>query len=227
LAVIPSTEPQVRPTTSLVNTKRPIVEFIAEHLPEYRFVPELRPNLVFQHLQPSGIYRCIAIQRDSASCGLAVEIAATYSPVWRGEPAVPLGVDTALVNLRLGTRMVDAMKYWTFYEPTPEGLRHTLGEIHREFMQLAPPFFKQAERQLLSSRLLQVALAEARCVPVQERVGLADALAAVKHRVRNLEHPAFLRVRDVIRAAWTPDVSKDERQWTNRLAYDCLVFTSA
>jgi hypothetical protein len=104
-----------------VNTKRPIVEFLAEHLPQFRLVPELRPNLVFQHLQPSGIFHCGAIQRDSASRGLAVGIAATYSPVWRGEPAAPLGVDTALVELRLGSRMVDAMKYWTFYEPTPEG----------------------------------------------------------------------------------------------------------
>jgi hypothetical protein len=209
-----------------VNTKRPIVEFVAEHLPQYRFVPELRPNLVFQHLQPSGIYRSIAIQRDSASCGLAIEIAATYNPVWRGEPAMPLGLDTALVNLRLGARVVDAMKYWTFYEPTPEGLRHTLSEMHREFMRLAPPFFEQAERRLLSSRLLQVALAEARCVPVQERVGLPEALAAVKSRAGDLEHPAFLRVRGIIRAAWTPDVSEDERQWTSRLAYDCLLFTS-
>lgn len=209
-----------------MNTKRPIIEFYVEHLPQYGFVPELRPNLVFQHKQPSGIYRCIAVQRDSASCGLAVQIAATYNPFWRGEPAVPLGVDTALVNLRLGSRLVDAIRYWEFYDPTPEGLSLTLSKIHSEFVQLAPFFFQKSEKQLLSSRLLQVALSEARSVAAAGRVGLEEALMAVKHQVGKVEHPAFLRVRDVIRAAWTEGIPKEERQWTSRLAYDCLAFLS-
>lgn len=188
---------------------------------------ERRPNLVFQHSQPTGIYRCIAVQRDSPSHGLAVQIAATYSPQWRGEPAYPVGIDSGLANLKLRSRTIEAMQYWEFYEPTPDGLRRTLTTIHQQFTQLAPAFFEQAERRLLSSRLLQLALSEARRISPEERAGLPEALEAVKCRLDHLEHPVFLRLRDRLRAAWTPDVPKEERQATSRLAYDCLVFTSA
>jgi hypothetical protein len=209
-----------------VNTKRPIVDFFAEHLPEYRFIPERRPNLVFESPQPSGIYRCIAVQRDAPSHGLAVEIAATYSRRWRGEPAYPIGFDTGLANLRLGSRTIEAMQHWEFYESTPDGLRQTLARIHDQFIRLAPTFFADAEGRLLSSRLLQLALSEARQIAPGERAGLPEALDAVKCRLDHLEHPVFLRLRDRLRAAWTPDVLKEERQATNRLAYDCLVSTS-
>jgi hypothetical protein len=211
----------------LVNTKHPIVDFFADHLPEYRFIGDRRPNLVFQYSQPSGIYRCIAVQRDSPSHGLAIQIAATYSRHWRGEPAYPIGFDTGLANLKLRSRTIEAMQYWEFYEPTPDGLRRTLTTIHHQFRQLAPAFFEQAESSLLSSRLLQIALSDVRRISPEERAGLPEALDAVKCRLDHLEHPVFLRLRDRLRAAWTPNVSKEERQATSRLAYDCLVFTSA
>ena len=210
-----------------MNTKRPIVEFFAQHLPEFQFIGEKRPNLVFQHSQPSGVHRCIALQRDGASHGLAVQVAATYNAQWRGESAYPLGIDTGLTNLRLRTNALDLMQQWHFYEPTPTGLQRTLTEIHRQFVELVPPFFEQAERQLLSRRLLQLALVEARTIPPAERAGLREAIDAVECRVDRLEHPAFVRLRDRLRAAWSPDIPKEERQGTSRLAYDCLLFTSA
>ena len=210
-----------------MNTKRPIVEFFGEHLPDYQFIGEKRPNLVFEHVQPSGIYRAIAIQRDSPSHGLAVQVAATYSSHWRGEPAYPLGIDTGLANLRLRNDCIDAMQHWHFYEATFPGLRRTLAEIHRQFVELAPPFFSRAEQQLLSRRLLQLALVESRRISAEERVGLQAALDAVQCRVGRLEHPAFVRLRDRLRAAWSPDIPKEERQGTSRLAYDTLAFTSA
>jgi hypothetical protein len=43
-------------------------------------------------------------------------------------------------------------------------------------------------------------------------------------RLTRLEHPAFVRLRDRLRAAYLPDILKEERQYTSRLAYDCLLF---
>jgi hypothetical protein len=209
-----------------VNTKRPIVGFLAERLPAYRFMSERRPNLVFQSAQQNGIYRCIAIQRDSASHGLAVQLAATYNPRWRGEPAYPIGFDTGLANLKHHSQVIEAIKHWEFYEPTLTGLQRTLSEIHRQFQDLAPAFFKESENQLLSNSLLQIALTESKGISVEERSELQRALEAVKFRLARLEHPIFLRLRERLREAWTPDIPKEQRQATNRIAYDCLALTS-
>jgi hypothetical protein len=207
-----------------VNTKRPIIQFFAQHLPDYRFNAEKRPNLVFERFQPNGIYRCISVQRDGPSCGLCIVVAATYSACWRGEPAYPLGIDTGLANLRLGSEAIDVMQHWHFYEPTPGGLDRTLTEIHRQFVKLVPPFYEQAEHRLLSRRILQLALAESRSISARERVGLEEA-----HKYQGgdqIEHPAFVRLRDRLRTAW-PQISQEERDGTSLLAYEILVYTTA
>src|SRR5262245_30770979 len=112
-----------------MNMKRPIIDFFAERLPDYCFIGERRQNLVFQCRLPNGIFRMVAVQRDSSSHGLAVELAATYNPKWSGEPAIPLGVCAGLANLRLKNMMIEVMEHWFFYKPTPDGLRQTLEEI--------------------------------------------------------------------------------------------------
>jgi hypothetical protein len=209
-----------------VNTKRLIVDFLADRLPEHRFMGERKPNLVFQYAQQNAIYRCIAIQRDSASHGLSVQLAATYNPRWRGEPAYPIGFDTGLANLKHRNHVIEAIKHWESYEPTLTGLQRTLAEIHRQFQDLVPAFFKESENQLLSNSLLQIALTESKRIPAEERSELQTALESVKFRLDRLEHPIFLRLRDRLRAAWTPDIPKEQRQATNRIAYDCLALTS-
>jgi hypothetical protein len=212
-----------------MNTKLPIIEFFAEHLPQYTFVPGLggRSSLMFRLPQPNGIYRYIAICRQPAPYSILTDaIAATYHPAWRGESAMPIGISISLAELRAGKRCLEAEKYWTSYKPTLEGLHEALCGILNDFARLSPAFFEQTEHQLLSSRLLQIALAESRRIPAAERAGLTDASAATKF-LQNLEHPTFLRLRDVIRAAWTPDMPKEERQATSKLAYVCLELPSA
>jgi hypothetical protein len=202
-----------------MNTKRPIVDFIAQQLPDFHFVGERRPNLLFRWRLPSGIYRMIAIQRDPPSNGLAIELAVTYNPNWRGEPAAPLGLSTGLANLRLKSRMIEAIQHWFFYEPSVEGLLKTLQEAHTQFDQFSPKFFEEAEGSLMSRRLLQLALAGARSVPAARLLGLGEA----KGRLVRMNHPAYLSLRDELREAWTPDIPREDRTWTNRLAYDCLM----
>jgi hypothetical protein len=209
-----------------MNTKRPIIDFFAERLPEYRFTGERQPNLVFQYQLPNGIFRMIAMQRDSPSHGLAVELAATYNPRWSGEPALPLGVSVGLANLRLKNMMIELMEHWFFYEPTPEGLRRTLEEINRQFMALSPAFFTEAENKLLSSRLLQLALAESRSTAPSDLAGIQQALEAAKYNLADLDHPEYRRLRTRLQAAWTPEVPKAERQMSNRIACDCLLLAS-
>ncbi len=206
-----------------MNTKRPIVDFFAERLPDYCFVGERRPNLVFQCRLSNGIFRMIAMQRDSRSHGLAVELAATYNPRWSGEPALPLGVSAGLANLRLKDMMIEVMEHWFFYEPTPEGLRRTVEEIHRQFVALSPVFFNEAENKLLSSRLLQLALVESRSTVPSDLAGIQQALKTVNYKLADLDHPAYLRLRHRLQDAWTPEVSKTERQMSNRIACDCLL----
>jgi hypothetical protein len=188
------------------------------------FIGENRPNLLFQQLRSSGIYGYIAIQRDEISHGIAVQLSSTYNPYWKGEPAAPLGVDTGLSNLRLQTDTLDVIQHWHFYEPTLVDLQRVLTEIQRQLVEFASSFFEQAEQQLLSSHLLQLALVEVCNIPEEECIGLREAADAVQGRLTRLEHPAFVRLRDRLRAACPPDILKEERQYTSRLAYDCLLF---
>ena len=208
-----------------MNTKRPIIDFFAERLPEYRFVAERRPNLLFQCQLPTGIFRMIAVKRDSPSCGLSVQVAATYDPRWSGEPAQPLGVDAGLASLRLKSMVIEAMEHWNFYEPTPDGLRRTLEEIHQEFEALSPAFFNEAEDKLLSSCLLQLALAESGKASPSELAGFERACAA-KRNLADFKHPEYLRLPGRLQDAWAPDVPDDERQMSNCIACACLLLAS-
>lgn len=207
-----------------MNTKTPIRQFFERKLPEYVFDPNSRPNLLFRRRLPCGLYECVAIQRDSKSNALAPNLAVTYSPVWRGEPAVPLGVDRGFPQLRQNKRLVEPVDYWYFYQPNSEGLNATLEQILADFHLLAIPFFAQGQVDLLADQLLQTALREAAEIPAESRRGLQESLAAVGYIVAKCEHPAYLAVRDRIRSAWTDGIPKERRQWTNRLAYDALVF---
>jgi hypothetical protein len=207
-----------------MNTKTPILRFFAQNLSEFVFDAQSRPNLLFRRRLPNRLFQCIAIQRDSKSNGLAPNLAVTYSPVWQGEPAVPLGIDRGFPQLRQNCRLVEAIEYWYFYQPTPDGLMATLETILADYHSLALPFFAQAQADLLADELLQTALREAASIPAELRIGLPEALAAVKYVVAKCDHPAFLALRDRIRRAWTEDMPKERKQWTNRLAYDVLVF---
>lgn len=207
-----------------MNTKTPILQFFAENLSEYVFDFQSRPNLLFRRLLPGRLYECIAIQRDSNSNGLAPNLAVTYSPLWQGEPAVPLGIDRGFPQLRQNERLVQAIDYWYFYQPSTEGLDATLERILADYRLLAIPFFAQARAELLADKLLQTALREAAAIPPELRTGLPESLAAVGYVVAKCEHPAFLALRNRIRAAWTDDIPRDRRRWTNRIAYDVLAF---
>ena len=107
-------------------------------------------------------------------------------------------------------------------EPTHEGLRRALEEIHRQFQLLSPAFFEEAENKLLSSRLLQLALAEARSTAPNELAGNHEALAAAKYILPDLEHPAYLRLRTKLQEAWTSEVPEAERRMSNAIACACL-----
>src|SRR5262249_18453449 len=159
-------------------------------------------------------------QRDSKSNALAPNLAVTYSPSWRGEPAAPLGIDRGFPQLRRNQRVVEAIEFWYFYEANPEGLGTTLGEILADFQLLAIPFFEWSRHQLLEYKLIQAALKAAEAIPLEARIGLPESLATVGYIVAKCEHPAFLAVRERIRSAWTDDIPKEQRRWTNRLAYD-------
>jgi hypothetical protein len=208
-----------------MNAKTPIIRFFADNLPEFLFDGERLPNLLFRRRLPNRLFQCIAVQRDTKSNGLAPNLAVTYSPVWCGEPAAPLGIDRGFPQLRQKKLMVQAMDYWYFYDPTPAGLLCTLEVILADFQTLAVAFLAEAEDELLGDKLLQIALREASAIPLEARVGLAEALAKVGNVVSKCEHPAFIALRDRIRASWGDDVSKEKRRWTSRLAYEALVFT--
>jgi hypothetical protein len=205
-----------------LNTTTPIVRFMAEHLPEYVFDPDAKPNLVFRAPQENGLFRCIAIGRSSNPFGLYPNFAVTYNRHWGGEPASPLGRDAGIANLRLNSRTVPAGDQWITFDATAEGLNHALNSLYAIYQELAVPFFESSTNDLISSKLLQIALREAALTPPEAREGLEQCLSEAGHRVDRLDHPAFLRVRDILRSAWTPDVSKEERQWTSRLTYDSL-----
>ena len=97
--------------------------------------------------------------------------------------------------------------------------------ILADFHALAVPFFAQAETELLGDKLLSNRHPRSISTTfLKARAGLAKSVARVGYVVAKCEHPAFLGLRDRIRAAWTSDISKEQRRWTNRLAYDTLVF---
>lgn len=206
-----------------MNTKTPICKFFADKLPSHKLDPGSRPNLlVFRRRFLDRIYECVAIQRDSISNGLAPHLAVTYSSYWQGESASPLGINRGFPQLRRNEQLVEAIENWYFYRPHLEGLNSTLQTILADFQQLGIPFFESARKQLLGDKMLQAALRAAEAVTAEQRIGLPESLAEVGHFVARCKHPAFLVVRDRIRAAWTDDIPKEQRQWTSRLAYDVL-----
>ncbi len=196
---------------------------MAERLPEYRFDQEAKPNLVFRERQDAGLFRCIAMGRSSKPHAIYPNFAVTYHGNWGGEPASPLGREAGIANLRLNSRTVPAADQWIAFEPTENGLAEALEAFYEIYHGLAIRFFESATAELTSSKLLQLAISEAAATPDEAREGLKQCLAEARHRVDRLDHPAFLRLRDILRSAWTPDVSKEERQWTNRLCYDSLI----
>jgi len=120
--------------------------------------------------------------------------------------------------------LVQAIDDWYFYEPTVDGLNATLEKILADYYQLAIPFFARAQKELLDDQLLQTALREAAAISVESRSGLAESLASAGYLLAKCDHPAFLALKDRIRAACTPDIPEARRRWINRLAYDALVF---
>ena len=80
---------------------------------------------------------------------------------------MPLGIDRGFPQLRQKNRIVPAIDYWCFYNPTPAGLLSTLQVILADFHALALPFFAEAETELLGNKLLQTALREASAVPIK------------------------------------------------------------
>ena len=206
-----------------MNTKTPIVQFFGRRLPEFVFDAQSRPNLVFRRSLPGRLFECIAIQRDSKANGLAPNLAVTYCPSWRGEPAFPLGLDAVFAELRQNSRNVQIIESWYFYEPTVEGLNATLEQILADYHQLAVPFFARAQRELLDDRLLQTALREAATIPAESRTGLRESIESAGYLLANCNHPAFLALKDRIRAACTPDIPEEQRMRIAKLAYDTLV----
>ena len=206
-----------------LNSKTPIVRFMAEHLPGYAFDPVASPNLVFREPQGDGLFRCVAIGRSTAPYGIYPNFAVTYNRSWGGEPASPLGREAGIANLRLDSRAVPAGDQWITFEPNAEALAEAMDSFYTIYRELAVSFFESCTAELISSKLLQIAIREAAQVPAEEREGLEQRLSELGHRVDRLDHPAFLKLRDILRAAWTPDVPKEERQWTSRLSYDSLM----
>ena len=126
------------------------------------------PTWVFRHRLPNGLFQCIAVQRDFKSHGMAPNLAVTYSPVWRGESAVPLGIDRGFPNFARRNKWFRRSDYWYLYDPTPAGLlSDALQMILADFHALAVPFFGQAETELLGDKLLQTALREASAIPFE------------------------------------------------------------
>ena len=206
-----------------MNTKTPIVRLFAEKLPETAFDPQSRPNLLFRNRLPNNLYQCLAIQRDSKSNGLAPNLAVTYSPVWRGEPAAPLGIDRGFPQLRQNSRLVEAIDYWYFHERTGNGLISAAKNILADFPHLHCRFLLALKPNYWPTSCFKLR-AWREPIPAESRIGLPESLAAVRHVIAKCDHPAFLKLKDRIQAAWTEDVPKERRRWTNRLAYDTLVY---
>jgi hypothetical protein len=205
-----------------VNTKTPILGYFKTHWPDYPFVGERRPNLIFRKEAECGIYQMLSLQRDSKSNALSLNIGCTYNPAWEGETAEPLGRDAGLANLRLRSRAVEAIMHWHFYKPTCEGLVQTLDELKSQFEKLAPNFFQSSRKALLSNSLLQLALGKSSEYSLEELSGLQEGLKAVQYQVAEVTHPAYLDLRKTLEVTWTWRTSKEDRHWTNRIAYDCL-----
>ncbi|HVN41936.1 MAG TPA: hypothetical protein VMT50_04070 [Steroidobacteraceae bacterium] len=209
-----------------MQTKRPIVEFFAERFPAFRFIGEWRPILVFRGDAVDELFRAIALQRDGPSCGLATQLGVSYKPSWRGEPAKPMGLDTGLEHLRLGSRLVPIEEAWFHYEATREGLLETLEEIAQQLERYAPLFFDDAERRLRDNRLLQAALARAKSVPAEAKAGLEEACIAGGYRLDALTHPAYIQMRDYLQTLVTKATPEDEVGWLRSIAYSSLLWTT-
>ncbi len=124
---------------SRLNTKTPIVRFMAEYLSEFKFDTVSKPNLVFREPQATGLFRCIAIGRSSNPYGIYPNFAVTYNRGWGGGPASPLGRDAGIANLKLDSHAVPASDQWITFEPNSEGLTPALNSFYEIYRELVVP----------------------------------------------------------------------------------------
>jgi len=204
-----------------VNTKTPIVKYFKAHWPDYVFVEEKRPILIFRRPPQNGIFQILALQRDSTSCALSLNIGCTYDSAWRGAPGSPLGIYAGLADLRLGCN-APIIEHWHDYKPDLEGLLETLDDIKRQFDQFAPEFINASRARLLSDPLVQLGLSQLTNFSEEELFGLMEPNKSGSKLLGDNTHPAFVRLKTTLEAAWTPEIPEERRQWTNRIAFDCL-----
>jgi hypothetical protein len=199
-----------------------LIDRFAERLPDYSHDPEAESNTVFREARPNGFFRGVAIQLDIQSPAFRPMIATTYYPKWQGETTMPLGKDAYLTELEDPEALDEEADDWVSFEATGASIRAAVDSMIDDILRLSPGFFESAEAVLVKSTLLQYALRLAAEISASERDALGASLQDARFLVADVEHPAFVSVRDQLRASWDDETTEFEREATNRIAYDCL-----
>ncbi len=131
----------------------------------------------FQRSHSDGLYDFIFFQRDGKSGALAVEVATTYDPLWKGCGVGVMGRNTGLTHLKFGrTGWIEVERIWYFHRNLEPELQITLAEISGDLRLYAMDYFKKSAQILRSDQLLRFGftlLARMRLVDESERLQLS------------------------------------------------------
>ena len=130
---------------------------------DFRFVWAKSIFYNFRRNHDDGLYDFVFFQRDGKIGGLAVEVATTYDPLWKGAEARPIGRNAGLANLKFGKpNAIEAELNWYIYRNLKSELSLALAEISGDLRLHAMDFFAKSAQILRSDELLQYGLASVR-----------------------------------------------------------------
>ena len=163
--------------------------------PDFKFAWAKSIFYNFRRVHNDGLYDCIFFQRDGKTGALAVEVATTYDPLWKGEYASKLGRNTGLSNLKFGKpNAIEAELNWYACDNSKEQLHLILQEISGDLRIHAMNFFDESARDLRSDKLLQHGLGLTRLfLPLngKDQMQLAADLKAAQYMARNLQNHLY------------------------------------
>jgi hypothetical protein len=204
--------------------KKDLLSHMEANHPDFKFAWAKSIFYDFHRVHGDGLYDNIFFQRDGKTGALAVEIATTYDPLWKGAGGAPIGRNAGLAYLKFDrTNCIEAELNWYTYGNSESELKMVLAEISGDLRLYAMDFFARAAQAVRSDELVQYGLGLVRSwKPLAESDRLQ--LEADFNSGRPLRNPIRQQLEaDLWQFATDANISTEEvRGLTSQLLYNFI-----
>jgi hypothetical protein len=135
--------------------KKDLLSHMEANHPDFKFAWAKSIFYNFRRIHEDGLYDFIFFQRDGKSGALAVEVATTYDPLWKGCGVGVMGKNTGLAYLKFGrSGWIEVERNWYTYNNSKTELKIVLAEISGDLRLHAMNYFERSAQALRSDELL-------------------------------------------------------------------------